>query len=83
MQKAVNYLVDNLLELKGYLNKSERKELLRIIQGNLFEETPGNIQGNQIRRFHCLATINSKRINIDISIIDAKKPTAWVKISQR
>jgi hypothetical protein len=78
MQEAIKYLADNLSELKSYLNKSERKELLRITQGNLFEQTPGNIQGSQVRRFHCLATINSKRINIDISIIDAKKPTAWV-----
>lgn len=80
MQEAVKYLADNLFELKSYLNKSERKELLRIIQGNLFEQTPTSIQNNKVRRFNCFAVINSKRINIDVSVFDAKKITAWVTI---
>lgn len=80
MQEAVKYLTDNLSELKSYLNKSERKELQRIIQSNLFEQAPGNIQGNQIRRFNCSAVINSKRINIDISVFDTQKTTAWITI---
>ena len=80
MQEAAKYLADNLFELKSYLNKSERKELLRIIQGNLFEQAPGNIQGNQVRRFNCFAVINSKRINIDMSVFDTQKINAWVTI---
>lgn len=80
MQEAVKYLADNLFELKSYLNKSERKELLRIIQGNLFEQTPTSIQNNKVRRFNCLAVINSKRINIDVSVFDAQKINAWVTI---
>ncbi len=80
MQEAIKYLANNLYELKGYLNKSERKELLRIIQGNLFEQNPGNIQNNKVRRFNCFAVINSKRINVDVSVFDAKKITAWVTI---
>ena len=80
MQEAVKYLADNLFELKSYLNKSERKELLRIIQGNLFEQNPGNIQNNKVRRFNCFAVINSKRINIDMSVFDTQKTTAWVTI---
>lgn len=80
MQEAIKYLSNNLFELKNYLTKSERKELQRIIQSNLFEQAPGNIRGNQVRRFNCLAVINSKRINIDVSVFDAKKITAWVTI---
>jgi|GEM_PF-3819384 len=80
MQEAVKYLADNLFELKSYLNKSERKELLRIIQGNLFEQTPTSIQNNKVRRFNCFAVINSKRINIDVSVFDAQKINAWVTI---
>lgn len=80
MQEAIKYLTDNLFELKSYLNKSERKELLRIIQGNLFEQTPTSIQNNKVRRFNCLAVINSKRINIDVSVFDAQKINAWVTI---
>jgi len=80
MQEAIKYLTDNLFELKSYLNKSERKELLRIIQGNLFEQAPGNIQGNQIRRFNCSAVINSKRINVDVSVFSVNKINAWVTI---
>ena len=79
MQESIKYLADNLSQLKEYLNKSERKELLRIIQGNLFEQDPGNIQGNQVRRFNCFAVINSKRINVDISVFD-NQTNAWVTI---
>lgn len=80
MQESIKYLADNLSQLKEYLNKSERKELLRIIQGNLFEQTPGNIQGNKVHRFNCFVVINSKRINIDVSVFDAQKINAWVTI---
>lgn len=79
IQESIKYLADNLSQLKEYLNKSERKELLRIIQGNLFEQDPGNIQGNQVRRFNCFAVINSKRINVDISIFN-NQTNAWVTI---
>lgn len=79
MQKAVKYLTDNISELKEYLNKPERKELLRIIQGNLFEQTPTFIQGNKVRRFYCFAVINSKRININVSVFD-NQTNAWVTI---
>ncbi len=79
MQEAVKYLLNNLTELTAYLSKTERNTLAGIIKNNLIERKPAKVQSGKLRHFDCFAVINSKRINVEVNILETRyrKTTAW------
>ena len=79
MQEAVKYLLNNLTELTAYLSKTERNTLAGIIKNNLIERKPAKVQNGKLRHFDCSTTINSKRISIEVNILETRyrKTTAW------
>lgn len=79
MQEAVKYLLNNLTELTAYLSKTERNTLAGIIKNNLVERKPAKVQNGKLHRFDCSAVINSKRINVEVNILETRyrKTTAW------